>query len=164
MARHSKAKKYHTVEKRLHARHARKKTARAGAKTGHSHAHTSHATRMAPERRELLHRAKRALRVLHRHVFFPKAVMYARGDLPEILNEIPAQALIEHWEALGELHTNGIEVKHTRMETPHASHLLREVELNSPVSTHARYFARKRGIIIKERRNPFHTTLERIFG
>ncbi|QQR92432.1 MAG: hypothetical protein IPJ89_04750 [Candidatus Iainarchaeum archaeon] len=119
--------------------------------------------RLKPEHRERFYRAKRALRALRRAVVFPKAVIHAKGDLPEILKEIPDQALIEHWEALGELKQHGIEVRHTKAEFPRP-HLLREIELNAPVSTQARHFASRYGLVIKEKRHPIMSSLERIFG
>lgn len=116
-----------------------------------------------PEHREKFYRAKRALRALRRHVIFPKAVIHAKGSLPELLEEIPDQALIEHWEALGELKQHGIEIRHTRAEFPRP-HFLREVELDAPVSAQARHFAHRYGLLIRERKHPMMSSLERIFG
>ncbi len=118
-----------------------------------------------PEHRERLHRAKRALRALRHHIFYPKAVIHTnKMHIPKaLLEEIPEQALVEHWEAVGELKQRGIEVLATEVRNPRP-HLTRIIELDAPVSVHARNFAQRHGLIIKERRSPIHTTLERLFG
>ncbi|MEK6970493.1 MAG: hypothetical protein AABW68_02245, partial [archaeon] len=98
-------------------------------------------------------------------VSLPKAVIHThRAPVPEkLMEEVPEQALIEHWEALGELKSRGIEIRPTRARTA-KPHLLREVELDAPVSWHARHFASQHGLVIRERKHPIRTALERMFG
>ncbi len=117
------------------------------------------------ERRERYYRAKRAVRSIKRMVLFPKAVIHTKQmHYPAMLmEEIPEQALIEHWEAIGELKDKGIEVRHTEASQT-IPHLLREIELDAPISAHARQFASRHGLIVRERRSPIRTTLERVFG
>ncbi|MFH0970848.1 MAG: hypothetical protein V1776_05340 [Candidatus Diapherotrites archaeon] len=118
-----------------------------------------------PEHRERYYRAKRALRALKQAVWNPKAVIHSyRTHIPEkMLKEIPEQALIEHWEAIGELRGRGIDVRATRSQNARP-HLTREIEIDNPVSYHARSFAQRHGLILRERRHPIRTTLERMFG
>ena len=118
-----------------------------------------------PEHRERFYRAKRALRALKHTVSLPKAVIHThRAHVPEkLMEEVPEQALIEHWEALGELKSRGIEIRPTRARTA-KPHLLSEVELDAPVSWHARHFASQHGLVIRERKHPIRTALERMFG
>ncbi len=164
-ARASRSTKTRTERKERTARRARttKRAARRTKRAFTPRTVEQRLERLQPEHRERFYRAKRALRALRRHVLFPKAVIHAKGDLPEILKEIPDQALIEHWEALGELKQHGIEVRHTKAEFPRP-HLLREIELRAPVSTQARHFASRYGLVIKEKRHPIMSSLERIFG
>jgi hypothetical protein len=98
-------------------------------------------------------------------VWNPKAVIHTnKAHVPEgMLNEIPEQAMIEHWEALGELKSKGIEIRSTNAKNA-KPHLLREIELDAPVSSHARHFASEHGLLIRERRNALRSSLERIFG
>ncbi len=141
---------------------AAKRGARAKTRT-HTQpkAHTLH----HPEHRERFYRAKRALRALKHAVLIPKAVIHTHSaHIPEkLLQEVPEQALIEHWEALGELKSKGIEIRPTSARTA-KPHMLREVELDAPVSWHARHFASKHGLVIRERKHPFRSALERMFG
>jgi len=138
------------------AKHAKRGSTRTEKRA--THATPTH------EHREQLHRAKRALRALRHLVILPKAVIHTtRMHVPErMLEEVPEQALIEHWEALGELKGKGVEIRHTRV--PVKQHLLREIELDAPVSAHAREFASKHGLVIRERKNAWRTHFERIFG
>lgn len=119
----------------------------------------------SPEHRERFHRARRALRHLRQHVFFPKAVLHTnKAHVPaELMNEVPEQALIEHWEAIGELKSKGIDIRHTNARAPRP-HMLRTVELDAPISAHARQFASNHGLVIRERKSPIRSSLERIFG
>ncbi|MEK6902672.1 MAG: hypothetical protein AABX02_03755 [archaeon] len=118
-----------------------------------------------PEKRERFYRAKRALRTLKHTVLFPKAVIHTnKARVPEqMLNEVPEQALIEHWEAIGELKDRGIEVRSTSSRST-KPHFMREIELDGPISAHARNFASDHGIIVRERKHPLRSSLERIFG
>lgn len=154
MARKKESKKHMKTTKRTRKRASTRKVARA------SHAHHEH----AHEHRERLHRAKRAIRALRHMVILPKAVIHTnKMHVPErLLEEVPEQALVEHWEAIGELKNKGIEIRATR--TNARQHLKREIELDSPVSAHARHFASEHGLVIRERKNPWRTSLERIFG
>lgn len=163
-ARASKSSTTRTERRARRVKRVRTKSARSRTTTrSASRSVETRLERLQPEHRERFYRAKRALRALKRHVLFPRAVIHAKGVLPEMLKEIPDQALIEHWEALGELKQHGIEIRHTRAEFPRP-HLLREVELNAPVSSQARHFASRYGLVIKERRHPIMSSLERIFG
>jgi hypothetical protein len=141
----------HTLNKRKSRSRGARKAVRA--KKTHTHEH-----------REQLHRARRALRALRHLVILPKAVIHSsRTHIPErLLEEVPEQALIEHWEALGELKGKGIEIRATRY--PVKQHLTREIELDAPISSHARQFAARHGLIIRERHSPFRHAMERIFG
>lgn len=131
----------------------------------HKAAHASRTEKThSHEHREQLHRARRAIRALRHLVILPRAVIHTtRMHVPErMLEEVPEQALIEHWEALGELKGKGVEIRSTRY--PVRQHLTREIELDSPVSSHARQFAARHGLIIRERHSPFRHAMERIFG
>ncbi len=147
---------------------AKRKASKKHTKRAHSkratHAKREHHAEHAHEHRERLHRAKRAIRALRHLVILPKAVIHTnKMHVPErLLEEVPEQALIEHWEALGELKHKGIEIRSTR--TNARQHLKREIELDAPVSAHARHFASQHGLVIRERKNPWRTSLERIFG
>lgn len=147
-----KATKRNTKKvRRTRTRKARTET--RARSTNHSHEH-----------REQLHRAQRALRVLRHLVILPKAVIHTtKMHVPErMLEEVPEQAMIEHWEALGELKSKGIEIRRTHLNV--LPHLTREIELDSPVSAHARHFAAQHGLIVRERKSPWRHTMERIFG
>lgn len=141
-----------------HTRNKRKTRSRKAHKAIRAEKTHSH------EHREQLHRARRALRALRHLVILPKAVIHSsRMHVPErMLEEVPEQALIEHWEALGELKGKGVEIRSTRY--PIRQHLTREIELDAPISTHARQFAARHGLIIRERHSPFRHAMERIFG
>ena len=144
----------------------KKRTAKRGARAkAHARTTSKDHTLHHPEHRERFYRAKRALRALKHAVLLPKAVIHTHSaHIPEkLLQEVPEQALIEHWEALGELKSKGVEIKHTTSRQTR-NHLLREVELDAPVSWHARHFASKHGLVIRERKHPFRSALERMFG
>lgn len=137
-----KSKRTHRARKETRAR-----------STNHTHEH-----------REQLHRARRAIRALRHLVILPKAVIHTtKLHVPErMLEEVPEQAMIEHWEALGELKSKGIEIRRTHVNV--RPHLTREIELDAPVSAHARHFAAQHGLIVRERKSPWRHTMERIFG
>lgn len=139
-------------------------------KRSKSRAKAKRATRAARpeshhEHRDRLLRAKRVLRALRHTVLFPRAVIHTnKAHIPaEMLEQVPEQALVEHWEAMSELKGKGIEIRPTSARVPKA-HLLREIELDAPVSSHARHFASQHGLVIKERKSPLRSSLERIFG
>jgi hypothetical protein len=141
------------------------KTRKTRARKAHRTTRTTHQEKTHPhEHREQLHRARRALRALRHLVILPKAVIHTtKMHVPErMLEEVPEQAMIEHWEALNELKNKGIEIRSTRVPT--RQHLTREIELDAPVSAHARHFAAQHGLIVRERKNPWRSSLERIFG
>ncbi len=153
MAKRKETKKQKTRSTKSKRSTARKTAARTNPTVHHS------------EHRERLHRAKRALRALRHSVFFPKAVIHTtkmHAPAHSMLEEIPEQALIEHWEAIGELKTKGVEIRHSRIRTH--PQLLRQIELDAPVSAHARKFASQHGLVIKERKSPWRTHLEKVFG
>ncbi len=155
MARKKEFRKHTKTSKRTQKRAASKRAARPA----HAH-HTQH----AHEHREQLHRARRAIRALRHLVILPKAVIHTtKMHVPErLMEEVPEQAMIEHWEALGELKGKGIEIRATR--TNARQHLTREIELDAPVSAHARHFAAQHGLVVKERKSPWRSSMERIFG
>jgi hypothetical protein len=121
-------------------------------------------TKYSAEERERLQQAKRVLRSLQRPTILPKAVIHTNKlHLKEILDEVPEQALIEHWEALNELKNKGVEIKHTNVPIG-VSERIRTIELDEPVSSHARHFASRHGLIVRERRGLFHRTIEHLLG
>ncbi len=155
MARKHASQKQAKTSKHTRKRAASKRTTRAT----HEH-HAEH----AHEHREQLHRARRAIRALRHLVILPRAVIHTtKLHVPErLMEEVPEQAMIEHWEALGELKGKGIEIRPTRTQA--RQHLTREIELNAPISAHARHFAAEHGLIIRERKSPWRSSMERIFG
>ncbi|MDP2666233.1 MAG: hypothetical protein Q8P05_01905 [Candidatus Diapherotrites archaeon] len=117
--------------------------------------------------RDNLQRAKRALRGLHRAVWFPKAVVHSNQVHPRehhtIEEEIPEQALIEHWEAIGELKRKGIDIRHADWPVRIPTRL-KEIELETPVSMHARRFASRHGLVVRERLPTPRRIVARVLG